>query len=194
MPFIIFTTAYATYALDAFEVDAADYLLKPFDADRFRQALTRIRERVMARDKSSIRLEMASEIKNVLKEIQTTGNRPDRLVVEKGGRLLVVNINDVDDEAICRDSLRDYCKREKDINLLAECRNGDDAVKEIRSLKPDLVFLDIHMPRLGGFDVIKKIGHENMPFIIFTTAYATYALDAFEVDAADYLLKPFAVS
>lgn len=97
----------------------------------------------------------------------------------------------VDDEAICRDSLRDYCKREKDINLLAECRNGDDAVKEIRSLKPDLVFLDIHMPRLGGFDVIKKIGHENMPFIIFTTAYATYALDAFEVDAADYLLKPF---
>ena len=62
MPYIIFTTAYATYALDAFAVDAADYLLKPFDANRFKQALTKIRERVTARNKSSIRSEMASEV------------------------------------------------------------------------------------------------------------------------------------
>ncbi len=97
----------------------------------------------------------------------------------------------VDDEAICLDRLRDFCQQEHDVDLLAECRNGDDAVEKIKALKPDLVFLDIHMPRLGGFDVIARVGQENMPQVIFTTAYATYALDAFDVDAADYLLKPF---
>ena len=97
----------------------------------------------------------------------------------------------VDDEAICRDRLRDFCQQEQDVDLLAECRNGDDAVEKIKALKPDLVFLDIHMPRLGGFEVITRVGEDNMPQVIFTTAYATYALDAFEIDAADYLLKPF---
>lgn len=97
----------------------------------------------------------------------------------------------VDDETICRDRLRDYCQREEDVDLLAECHNGDDAVDKIRALNPDLVFLDIHMPRLGGFDVIRRVGQDNMPQVVFTTAYATYALDAFAVDAADYLLKPF---
>jgi two-component system LytT family response regulator len=69
--------------------------------------------------------------------------------------------------------------------------NGREAIEAIRSLKPDLVFLDVQMPKIDGFDVVEIIGTENMPVVIFVTAYDEYAIRAFEINAVDYLLKPF---
>ena len=73
---------------------------------------------------------------------------------------------------------------------MGECSNGREAVEKIRDLSPDLVFLDIRMPELDGFEVVKKIGIEQMPAVVFVTAYDRYALKAFEVHAMDYILKP----
>ena len=97
----------------------------------------------------------------------------------------------VDDEPIARQTLKDYCALESDVELVGECRYGAEAVKRIAALKPDLVFLDVQMRRLNGLEVIDKIGHELMPLVIFVTAYDQYAVDAFELNAVDYLLKPF---
>ena len=76
-----------------------------------------------------------------------------------------------------------------DVEILAECSNGFDAIKRINELKPDLIFLDIQMPKLNGFEMLELL--EDPPIIIFTTAYDHYAIKAFEVSAIDYLLKPF---
>ncbi|NRB46533.1 MAG: response regulator [Saprospiraceae bacterium] len=95
----------------------------------------------------------------------------------------------VDDEAPARSLIKEFLQDHKDLVLLAECNNGVDAVKTINTFKPDLVFLDIQMPGLTGFEVVKRL--EEMPQIIFSTAYDQYALEAFEVHAVDYLLKPF---
>lgn len=97
----------------------------------------------------------------------------------------------VDDEPPARRRLLDLLATEPDIEVVAECRNGREAIEAIRTTKPDLVFLDIQMPEADGFDVVAEIGAERMPGIIFVTAYDTYALRAFEVHALDYLLKPF---
>src|SRR4051812_46839035 len=82
-------------------------------------------------------------------------------------------------------------KDEADIEIIAECGNGRDALNVIAEQKPDLVFLDVQMPELDGFGVIEALGTERLPAVIFVTAYDKYALRAFEVHALDYLLKPF---
>jgi len=97
----------------------------------------------------------------------------------------------VDDEPLARDRVRRFLRDEKEIELIGECGNGTDAVKTIKSEKPDLVFLDIQMPEKTGFEVIKSLGNAALPTVIFVTAYDQYALQAFEVHALDYLLKPF---
>jgi two-component system LytT family response regulator len=97
----------------------------------------------------------------------------------------------VDDEPLARERVKRFLKDERDIELLGECGNGADAIKTIREKEPDLVFLDIQMPEKNGFDVIKGIDGRNLPTIVFVTAYDQYALQAFEVHALDYLLKPF---
>ena len=95
----------------------------------------------------------------------------------------------VDDEKLARSLLKEYLRDHADIEIVAECANGVEAVKAVAELKPDLIFLDIQMPRLDGFEVLELIGHEVD--VIFVTAYDKYALRAFEVHAVDYLLKPF---
>lgn len=95
----------------------------------------------------------------------------------------------VEDEELARNLLRSYIKDREDIDLLCECENGFEGVKAINELKPDLVFLDIQMPKITGFEMLELLDHH--PEIIFCTAYDQYALKAFEFNAADYLLKPF---
>jgi two-component system LytT family response regulator len=97
----------------------------------------------------------------------------------------------VDDEPLARERVKRFLKDERDIELLGECGNGVDAIKAIREKEPDLVFLDIQMPEKNGFDVIQGIDGKSLPTIVFVTAYDQYALQAFEVHALDYLLKPF---
>jgi two-component system LytT family response regulator len=97
----------------------------------------------------------------------------------------------VDDEPLAREKIRTLLKRDPDIEVTAELRNGVEAVAAIRRDSPDLIFLDVQMPELDGFGVLEQIGPEGMPAVIFVTAYDEYALRAFEVHALDYLLKPF---
>lgn len=96
----------------------------------------------------------------------------------------------VDDEALARQRLRALLSKRSDFEIVGECTTGVEAVKAIRASPPDMVLLDVQMPELDGFDVISEIGAHNMPTVIFTTAFDDYALDAFEVGAVDYLLKP----
>ena len=95
----------------------------------------------------------------------------------------------VDDEEPARKILREYLASYDDIEIVAECANGFEVVKVVTDLKPDLLLLDIQMPKLDGFEVLELIGREVG--VIFVTAYDKYALQAFEVHAVDYLLKPF---
>jgi len=95
----------------------------------------------------------------------------------------------VDDEELARGLVREMLKPHADIRVLAECANGFEAVKAVTDLKPDLLFLDIQMPKLDGFEVLELVGRDIA--VIFTTAYDTYAMRAFDAHAVDYLLKPF---
>ncbi len=99
----------------------------------------------------------------------------------------------VDDEAPARARLRQFLKSETDFEIVGECANGRQAVESIAREKPDLVFLDVQMPRMTGFEVCEALTAAGgaTPFVIFVTAYDQYALKAFEVHAIDYLLKPF---
>ena len=97
----------------------------------------------------------------------------------------------VDDEPLAREKLRGYLESEADIEIVAEAGDGRSAVEIIEHEKPDLVFLDVQMPELDGFQVIESLEVEPMPKVVFTTAYDQYAVKAFEVHAVDYLLKPF---
>jgi two-component system, LytTR family, response regulator len=96
----------------------------------------------------------------------------------------------VDDEELARRYLRELLAPHPEIEIVGECANGFEAVKAVRDLAPDLLFLDIQMPKLDGFEVLELI--DDRPTVIFVTAYDEYALKAFEVHAQDYLLKPFA--
>jgi two-component system, LytTR family, response regulator len=95
----------------------------------------------------------------------------------------------VDDEPLARAVVREYLAAHPDTEVVAECSNGFEAVKAVAERAPDLMFLDVQMPKLSGFEVLELIGRE-VP-VVFTTAYDQYALRAFEVHAVDYLLKPF---
>lgn len=97
----------------------------------------------------------------------------------------------VDDEPLARTRICKLLAGYDYITVLGECRNGKEALQQITDYRPDLVFLDIQMPDFSGFDLLDKMGKERLPFIIFVTAYDQYALKAFDVQAVDYLLKPY---
>lgn len=97
----------------------------------------------------------------------------------------------VDDEPLARENLRIRLRGVEDLALVGECANGREALERIASERPEVVFLDVQMPDLDGFEVIERIPPELQPVIVFVTAYDQYALEAFRVHALDYLLKPF---
>src|ERR1700733_832037 len=96
-----------------------------------------------------------------------------------------------DDEPLARQSVRRFLRYHSDIQVVAECSDGQSTFAAILAKKPNLVFLDVQMPEMNGFEVISRIGVERMPASIFVTAYDHYALRAFDANALDYLLKPF---
>lgn len=97
----------------------------------------------------------------------------------------------VDDEAPARRRLRTLLAREQDVELAGECGDGACAIRAVLKLRPDLLFLDVQMPEMDGFEVLSAIGVDAVPVVVFVTAYERYALQAFEAEAVDYLLKPF---
>lgn len=96
----------------------------------------------------------------------------------------------VDDEPLALKLLRAKLNKIPEIEIIGECKNGREAIAATLDLAPDLIFLDIQMPGLNGFDVVKGLQSDILPLIVFTTAYEQYALDAFDVHAVDYILKP----
>jgi two-component system LytT family response regulator len=97
----------------------------------------------------------------------------------------------VDDEPLARDRLRGFLKAEPGLELVGECGSGTEAIAAIRSVAPDLVFLDMQMPGCDGLQVLAELPEGKRPAIVFATAYEKFAVDAFDVAAVDYLLKPF---
>lgn len=95
----------------------------------------------------------------------------------------------IDDETLARELVKRYIAYHQNVEVISECSNGFEAIKKINESKPDIIFLDIQMPKINGFEMLELL--EDPPVIIFTTAYDQYALKAFEVNAVDYLLKPF---
>ena len=95
----------------------------------------------------------------------------------------------VEDEKPARDLIKNYLKKIDNIELLAECKNGFEGIKAINEFKPDIIFLDIQMPKLTGFEMLELL--DELPEVIFTTAYDQFAIKAFEMNAVDYLMKPF---
>jgi two-component system LytT family response regulator len=95
----------------------------------------------------------------------------------------------IDDEELARELIKNYLKALPGIQIVGECENGFEGIKSISELSPDLVFLDIQMPKLNGFEMLELV--ENPPEIIFITAHNDYAIKAFDMNAVDYLLKPF---
>ncbi len=97
----------------------------------------------------------------------------------------------VDDEPLARRRIRDLLAAASDVEVVAECANGRDAIKAIESSRPDLLFLDIQMPEVDGFEVLETIGVGRVPVVVFVTSYDQFAVKAFEAQALDYLMKPF---
>ena len=120
-----------------------------------------------------------------------------RAALRSPGRLCFIPTNVkiraiiIDDESLARDRLRKMLAGRSEIEIAGEAADGAAGVESIRQLKPDLVFLDVQMPELDGFGVLAALGSENLPAVIFVTAYDQFALKAFEVHAVDYLLKPY---
>jgi len=108
-------------------------------------------------------------------------------MVDEPRRLRVVV---ADDEPMARSTLRTLLGRDPELELVAECKNGEEALRCVREHAPDLLLLDVQMPGMNGFEVVERLG-DAVPAVIFVTAYDRYALQAFEVHAIDYLLKPF---
>ena len=97
----------------------------------------------------------------------------------------------IDDEPLARQRLKNLINDVPEIDLIGECSSGKEAIQSIEELKPGIVFLDIQMKDMTGFDVLKKLDSKNRPLVIFVTAYNEYALKAFDFFAFDYLLKPY---
>jgi two-component system, LytTR family, response regulator len=97
----------------------------------------------------------------------------------------------VDDEPLARSRIIELLHEEPDVEVLGQCRNGLEAVQAILDQKPDLVFLDVQMPGLSGFEVLRSLDQAQLPAVIFVTAYDKHAVEAFDVHAVDYLLKPY---
>ena len=104
---------------------------------------------------------------------------------------MTLNVLIVDDEPMARNRLQRLLRAESDVRLLPPCGDGRSAVAAIRSQRPDLVFLDVQMPEMNGFEVLAAVGVNRMPAVIFVTAHDQFALQAFDAQALDYLLKPF---
>jgi two-component system, LytTR family, response regulator len=104
---------------------------------------------------------------------------------------MMLRVAIVDDEAHARTALRLLLAKRADVEIVAECRNGSEAVEVLRWITVDLLLLDVQMPGLDGFGVLQALGAERVPTTVFVTAFDRYALRAFEVEAVDYLLKPF---
>ncbi len=100
-----------------------------------------------------------------------------------------MNVVIIDDEPLARNVVKEYLKPFADVQIAAECNDGFEGVKAITQYQPDLIFLDIQMPKINGFEMLELL--DKIPGIIFTTAFDEYAIKAFEVHAIDYLLKPF---
>lgn len=97
----------------------------------------------------------------------------------------------IDDEMLARDVIRTFVQHDLAIEITDEAANGSEAVVKILQHRPDVIFLDIQMPELDGFEVLREVWPHHQPFVVFTTAFDQYALRAFEVNAIDYLMKPF---
>jgi two-component system LytT family response regulator len=97
----------------------------------------------------------------------------------------------VDDEPLARGMVREMLDHDPEAEIVGECANGREAISSIKELAPDLIFLDVQMPEIGGFDVLESFKNQHLPRVIFVTAYDQYAVRAFDVHALDYLLKPF---
>jgi two-component system, LytTR family, response regulator len=96
-----------------------------------------------------------------------------------------------DDEPLARERVRSLLSGEVDMEVIAECSNGAQTLKDVQERRPDLLFLDVQMPRLNGFEVLEALEPEQIPVVVFTTAHDEHAIRAFEVNVLDYLLKPF---
>jgi len=131
--------------------------------------------------------ELLVDLKSLQRSLEPAGGRD----LSTTGRVRAAQIGAVivDDEELARGLVREMLKAHPDVRVLAECANGFEAVKAVSELKPDLLFLDIQMPKLDGFEVLELVGRDIA--VIFTTAYDTYAMRAFDAHAVDYLLKPF---
>jgi two-component system, LytTR family, response regulator len=97
----------------------------------------------------------------------------------------------VDDEPAARARIGRLLQQDPEIELVGECRNGLEAVEAVHKHRPDLLFIDVEMPQMNGFEVVKKLNGDRVPFVVFVTAHDQYALRAFDVNAVDYLLKPY---
>ncbi|HLK63804.1 MAG TPA: LytTR family DNA-binding domain-containing protein [Bryobacteraceae bacterium] len=97
----------------------------------------------------------------------------------------------IDDEPLAREKIARHLASHRDVEVIGECGDGESAIQAIRDLEPDLLFLDIHLPECDAFEVLRRAGVKRHPVVIFVTAYDEYALRAFEVQALDYLVKPF---
>lgn len=102
-----------------------------------------------------------------------------------------MNVIIVDDEKKAREGIKILLSQDQEVNLIGEAKNGKEAINMVSELQPELIFLDIQMPGINGFDVLTSLSESDLPIVIFTTAYDQYALKAFEVHAVDYLLKPY---
>src|SRR6201988_1593904 len=100
-----------------------------------------------------------------------------------------MNVIIIDDEPLARSIVKEYLQSYNEMKIVAECSDGFDGLKAIQQYEPDLIFLDIQMPKINGFEMLELV--ENPPAVIFTPAFDEYAIKAFEHHAVDYLLKPF---
>ena len=101
----------------------------------------------------------------------------------------MINIVIIDDEPLARQIIVEYLSSRNDVNILQECNNGFEGIKAIMHFKPNLIFLDVQMPKINGFEMLELC--DEKPGVIFTTAFDSYAIKAFEAHAIDYLLKPY---
>jgi two-component system, LytTR family, response regulator len=151
----------------------------------------RVLDRCLAKDPAarySGVAELVADLRAVRARLEAGDSQPAATTAPAGGQPLRVLV--VDDEEPARAILSEYLARETGIEIVGQCRNGFEAVKAVAQMKPDLVFLDVQMPKLSGFEVLELIGRDVA--VVFVTAFDEYAVRAFEVNAVDYLLKPVA--